>query len=189
MLSPGYQYRTSIDFGEVSVRRSLWVEIPPPPPSYDSYCSTITTSSFRHVEELVDGRKVIREMVADYMGTDYDLLRKNCCTFAHDASVRLGVPKEKIPTWFSNLAQTGAFSQDLATATLEPLQRVLSIGCGDDDSMLCNDNSKPLDQNGEPGFEIVAQRNESNTGDVVVVIDAEPHPPTFPTRTPLPWVF
>jgi len=201
-LSPGYQYRTSIDFGEVSLRRTSWVEVPPPPSSPLSSSnesagasprSTISTaSSFRHTEELVDGRKVMKEMTVDYMGTDYDILRKNCCTFAHDACVRLGVPEEQIPSWFSNLAKTGAMSQDLANATLEPLQRVLSTGCGEDNSLLllADDSDSPRQYNlwdydsEETGFEIIARRNATNTGDVVVVIDADPdRPPPLFQRT------
>jgi len=116
-------------------------------------------------------------MTIDYLGTDYDILRKNCCSFAHDACVRLGVPKEKIPSWFSNLAQTGAYSQDLANATfnatLVPLQRVLSTGCGQDDFVL----ESVWEDTEETGFEIIARRNATNTGDVVVVVDADPNPP------------
>jgi len=128
----------------------------------------------------------------DYMGTDYDILRKNCCTFAHDACVRLGVPEEQIPSWFSNLAKTGAMSQDLANATLEPLQRVLSTGCGEDNSLLllADDSDSPRQYNlwdydsEETGFEIIARRNATNTGDVVVVIDADPdRPPPLFQRT------
>ena len=175
MLSPGYQYRTSIDFGNVPLKRTSWVAVPPPPSCENSRSATSSAASFRHVEELVDGRTVIKEMIVDYAGTDYDIFRKNCCTFAHDACVRLGVPETQIPSWFSNLAQTGAYSQDLANATLEPLHRVLSIGCGGGDSVLETHQICPLDESEETGFEIVARRNETNTGDIVVVLDADPN--------------
>mmetsp|Transcript_27118 Transcript_27118/g.64830 ORF Transcript_27118/g.64830 Transcript_27118/m.64830 type:complete len:100 (+) Transcript_27118:2280-2579(+) len=51
-------------------------------------------------------------MAPQYMGTDYDLLRKNCCSFAKDACVQLGIRQEEIPSWFHNLAQTGAMTHD-----------------------------------------------------------------------------
>ena len=185
-LSPGYQYRTSIDFGDVFLRRTSWVAVPPPP-NCESPRSTISsTASFRHVEELVDGRKVIKEMTVDYFGTDYDILRKNCCTFAHDACVRLGVPENQIPSWFSNLAKTGAYSQDLANATLEPIHRVLSIGCGGGDAIFEARDFYYSDESEETGFEIIARRNATNTGDVVVVIDADSNrPATYRRKTAL----
>lgn len=174
-LSPGYQYRTSIDFGNVSLKRTSWVAVPPPPKCESPRSAMSIAATFRHLEELVDGRMVIKEMIVDYMGTDYDILRKNCCTFAHDACVRLGVPETRIPSWFSNLAQTGAYSQDLANATLEPFHRVLSTGCGGGDSVIETRQICPLDEDEDTGFEIVARRNATNTGDIVVVMDADPN--------------
>jgi len=187
-LSPGYQYRTSIDFGDVILKRTSWVTVPAPPDCESPRSSISSASSFRHVEELVDGRKIMKEMTGDYMGSDYDILRKNCCTFAHDACVRLGVPEAQIPSWFSNLAKTGAYSQDLANATLEPIHRVLSIGCGED-SVLETRDGVWQERNEETGFEIIARRNATNTGDVVVVIDADPNRPAHPYRTRSAWAY
>ena len=51
-------------------------------------------------------------MTPQYMGTDYDLLRKNCCSFAKDACIQLGIREKDIPKWFQNLAQTGAMTHD-----------------------------------------------------------------------------
>ena len=213
-LSPGYQYRTSIDFGYVPLIRSSWIILPPTKdndPSSTSPRSVTSTSSnnFHYQEEFVDGRLVIKEMAAEYMGIEYDILKRNCCTFAADACVRLGVPEEDVPTWFRNLAETGAYSH---TNFVEPLQHVLSgvsqqpnygsTGTSSQndflhssskkyqrrynerysqntsqeqyDMFINNNNNNGLDGNfdGEPGFEVIAKRNATNTRDVVVVIDA-----------------
>jgi hypothetical protein len=65
-------------------------------------------------------------MAAEYMGADYDLLRKNCVTFAHDACLRLGVNESEVPEWFRNLCVAGAAAQDAANSTMAPLTRVFS---------------------------------------------------------------
>ena len=116
--SPGYQYRTAIDFGERGLIRDIQLIKE----------NGIDEPRQRHV----DGREVIREMTEDYVGIDYDLLRKNCCTFAHDACRRLGVNEEEIPSWFRNLGDAGALTQDAANLTMEPIQQVFSA-CGDID--------------------------------------------------------
>jgi hypothetical protein len=69
----------------------------------------------------------MKQMALEYMGSDYDILRKNCCTFARDACLRLGVPEDDIPTWFGNLAKSGALTQDAVLATVEPLSTALSM--------------------------------------------------------------
>lgn len=179
MLSPGYQYRTSIDFGEVILKRTSWVVVPN---DEGSSPRSVASNSFRQVEEFIDGRTVMKEMASEYMGVDYNILRRNCCTFAADACVRLGVPKDKVPTWFRNLAETGAYSQDMANAAfVEPLQKVLSTAAHDDS--LCGDDCSSVfdfaDDEEEMGFELIAERNATNTRDVVVVIHAEPKRPSF----------
>jgi PPPDE putative peptidase domain len=204
-LSPGYQYRTSIDFGYIPLIRSSWIIVPPTKTNdhHDNKCSSprsvtsTSSSAFHYQEEYIDGRLVIKEMAAEYMGIDYDILKRNCCTFAADACVRLGVPEDDVPTWFRNLAETGAYSH---TNFVEPLQHVLS-GVGQPNNSqtigLTNYHSKRHNYSGndlyshytphqpynncsynnnndpnEPGFELIAKRNASNTRDVVVVIDA-----------------
>jgi PPPDE putative peptidase domain len=197
-LSPGYQYRSSIDFGYVPLIRSSWVILPPTlenDPACVSPRSVTSTSSnnFHYQEEFVDGRLVIKEMAAEYMGIDYDILKRNCCTFAADACVRLGVPEEDVPTWFRNLAETGAYSH---TNFVEPLQHVLS-GVSQPQPNHCHeqpqyshsakqhayhvypdmnchnsDGSNEHHYESEPGFEVIAQRNATNTRDVVLVVDA-----------------
>jgi PPPDE putative peptidase domain len=208
-LSPGYQYRTTIDFGFIPLVRSSWVSVPAIPKSpmdshaHDSPRSTCSGSSFHYREEFLDGRQVIKEMATEYMGIDYDILKRNCCTFAADACVRLGVPEDQVPTWFRNLAQTGAYSH---STFVEPIQHVLSSVGNQQSNFVMNQNgsSKSLfedqklhqynrqhhdqlhcsSEDQEPGFEVIAQRNSTNTRDVVVVIDADP---AYPTRTFRPY--
>jgi hypothetical protein len=92
--APGYQYRTTIDFGERKTHEIAG-------------------------KSSLDGRQLVHSMSREYMGQDYDLLRKNCCTFAHDACLRLGIEEQEIPTWFRNLADAGAVTQDAATCTMD----------------------------------------------------------------------
>ncbi len=108
--SPGYQYRTTIDLGDRALMRN----------SQDARHKDGPSQRF------VDGREIVREMATEYMGTDYDLLRKNCVTFAHDACLRLGVKESEVPEWFRNLCLAGAAAQDAANSTMAPLTRVFS---------------------------------------------------------------
>ena len=159
--------------------------------------STCSSSSFQFREEFIDGRLVIKEMATEYIGIDYDILKRNCCTFAADACVRLGVPEDQVPTWFRNLAETGAYSH---ATFVEPIQHVLSsVGnqqnivdgqngysksfFGDPSKLWCSNQQLYFStEDQEPGFEVIAQRNSSNTRDVVVVIDADPSYSTRPFR-------
>lgn len=156
-LSPGYQYRTTIDLGDRSLVRRSWVSVPATRVSQANSSNSVASSTtgsginsaasdvsqamtvYREVEEFIQGRTVMKEMALEYMGSDYDILRKNCCTFARDACIRLGVPDEEIPSWFRNLAESGAMTQDLAQATMEPITSVLSLAC--EDSMVGNSPS------------------------------------------------
>lgn len=158
-LSPGYQYRTTIDLGDRPLVRRSWIAVP------DSKDGSSTR--YRHVQEYIEGRTVMKEMALEYMGSDYDILRKNCCTFARDACLRLGVPDEEIPSWFGNLAQSGALTQDAVRATVEPLSSVLSLAC-DDTSRLEN---SVLDTH--EGIETVFQVSEQQQHDVVVLDEQE----------------
>mmetsp|Transcript_9054 Transcript_9054/g.25085 ORF Transcript_9054/g.25085 Transcript_9054/m.25085 type:complete len:357 (+) Transcript_9054:66-1136(+) len=116
--SPGYQYRTTIDLGmRPLVRRPALLN------SNEQQLESLVAV----YEQPVDAKVVMKEMAEEYLCTDYDLLRKNCCSFACDACQRLGVPEDEIPSWFSNLAQTGAITQDVAMATvIHPISSVLS---------------------------------------------------------------
>lgn len=159
MRSPGYQYRSSVDFGERKLVRQSWVSVRDP---------LSGKSDFRHVEHYVDGRQVMIEMAKEYMGVDYDILRKNCCTFAYDACIRLGINEDEIPSWFRNLSESGAMTQDMAYATVQPLRQVLS-SCEEVDGSFLNE---PIVI--ERGFELIAKRNAANNRDVIFVVDALP---------------
>jgi len=50
--------------------------------------------------------ELISEMVENYPGWDYDLLRRNCCHFADDFCQRMGVGR--IPGWIYRFARVGA---------------------------------------------------------------------------------
>ena len=144
--SPGYQFRTTIDFGERSLVKKAQ-------PSDDQWPD----------ERYVDGREIIKQMATEYMGIDYDLLRKNCVTFASDACIRLGVEEKDIPSWFRNLCESGALTQDVALQTVEPIQNVFSA---------CEDYGNLAGKTIEDGFEIITKEGKG-FGNVVMVIDAD----------------
>jgi len=50
--------------------------------------------------------RIVSELLEEYPGPDYDLLRRNCCHFADDFSRRLGAGR--IPGWVHRLARLGA---------------------------------------------------------------------------------
>mmetsp|Transcript_55751 Transcript_55751/g.155396 ORF Transcript_55751/g.155396 Transcript_55751/m.155396 type:complete len:245 (+) Transcript_55751:1624-2358(+) len=59
-------------------------------------------------QEAVDA--LLTEMCYEWRGTEYDLLRKNCCHFSDEFCERLGVGG--IPTYLLNLASIGAKLDD-----------------------------------------------------------------------------
>jgi len=59
-----------------------------------------TTMSAEDIGDLIS------KLLEEYPGSDYDLLRRNCCHFADDFSRRLGAGK--IPRWVHRLARVGA---------------------------------------------------------------------------------
>lgn len=160
MLSPGYQYRSTIELGNRPLIRSRWVAVPK-----RSAGSQALDTVYRQVEEHVDGRQVIKEMSREYMGIDYDIVRKNCCTFARDACLRLGVPEEEIPSWFRNLSESAMLSQDMARATVEPIASVLST---------CEETGAHYQIENEGGYELISQQNAAGTHNLVVVMDTKP---------------
>jgi hypothetical protein len=152
--SPGFEYRTTLDFGSRPlVKTTAWVK---------------TRNSYREVVTHVHGREMIRKMAKEYMGVDYDLLRKNCCTFARDACLRLGVTPEEIPTWFRNLATAGAATQDVAYMTFQPITSMLSYVENDNDDSY----DESVVQESQTGFEVTFH-NEGRHDVVVRVVDAE----------------
>jgi len=69
-----------------------------------------------HFRQTIGGRRtplspediadIISQMIEEYPGDDYDLLRRNCCHFADDFCQRLRV--SRIPGWVHRLARVGA---------------------------------------------------------------------------------
>jgi hypothetical protein len=122
--SPGYQYRTTIDLGRRCVRKTSWVNIQTDLVDSKTGDKKKTVSNiYKEIDNYLDGHEVLRDMATEYRGTDYDLLRKNCCTFARDACLRLGVKEHEIPSWFMNLAEVGAATQDAAEKTISAITK------------------------------------------------------------------
>lgn len=73
------------------------------------------TVSMRHTgadpEQIAD---IIAQLIEEYPGDDYDLLRRNCCHFADDFCRRMGVGG--IPGWVHRLARIGAGVDSLLQA-------------------------------------------------------------------------
>ena len=155
--SPGYEFRTTIDLGDRTLLRKTYVsdhgvEIKPDGNNH----SWIPPRGCRVIERYIDGREILREMAQEYMGTDYDLLRKNCCTFAHDACLQLGVKEEEIPQWFRNLCYAGAVTQDAAMSATRPITTVLTA-C-DCENVIEGGVSNFVD---ESGFEVLVSNKTS----------------------------
>merc|ERR1712217_375569 len=68
------------------------------------YRQTVTLKRIKVAPE--DIPTIISNLVEEYPGGDYDLLRRNCCHFADDFCKRLGVGG--IPGWVHRLARLGA---------------------------------------------------------------------------------
>jgi hypothetical protein len=145
--SPGYQYRTSIDFGDRKLVRKVRVSKRGDDIEYSQ-------NAVRHV----DGREIIREMAMEYMGPDYDLLRKNCCTFSHDACIRMGVNEEEVPSWFRNLCVAGALTQDAAASTIHPFTRVFSA---------CDMDGALEDYLQDTGFEVITDGKHGSDEEII----------------------
>jgi len=67
-------------------------------------------------------QNIISELIEEYPGVDYDLLRRNCCHFADDFCSRLGVGH--IPGWVHRLARAGAALESLLVG--EPVHAEVS---------------------------------------------------------------
>jgi hypothetical protein len=131
-------------------------------------------SSYREVETFVTGQSIMEQMSQEYMGVDYDLLRNNCCTFARDACLRLGVEEEDIPTWFLHLAETGAATEEVVanvdSVMMNPIRRMLSGAswAGDKDVVPINTHNNITSQDRDEenqendGFEVIAKRKQGS---------------------------
>jgi len=69
------------------------------------YRQTVKLRSTRLSAEEV--AELLSQLIEEYPGDDYDLLRRNCCHFADDFAKRLGAGR--IPGWVHRLARVGAF--------------------------------------------------------------------------------
>lgn len=152
--SPGFEYRTTLDFGSRPLTKRSWVRVAQ---------KDTNTCVYREVVTYIDGREVMKEMAKEYLGPDYDLLRRNCCTFARDASLRLGIREDEIPSWFMNLADAGAATHDVAVMTLKPITSMLSGIEDDDDSIIDTGRKEEKDEGETFGFEVVANAKEGRT--------------------------
>jgi hypothetical protein len=147
--SPGYQFRSTIDFGNRFTTKNS---------------TSLNDTDANKTKTLVpcDGREVVRAMASEYMGTQYDLLRKNCCTFAHDACIRLGVKEEEIPSWFHNLAAAGAVTQDAANSTLGPITHAFKACELDRFTQYINETAF------DDGFEVIQEGAEGERSEVIL---------------------
>mmetsp|Transcript_79599 Transcript_79599/g.200200 ORF Transcript_79599/g.200200 Transcript_79599/m.200200 type:complete len:299 (+) Transcript_79599:83-979(+) len=72
------------------------------------YRESVSMGTTRLSEEQVEN--LLQQLMHDWPGMDYDLLRHNCCHFCDDLCCRLGVGN--IPDWVTNLAAAGATLED-----------------------------------------------------------------------------
>ena len=130
--------------------------------------SSTTKYSFHEIESFVDGHSMILTMAREYMGTDYDLLRKNCCTFAHEVCTRLGVLESAIPTYFHNAARAGAHAEDVVNNVENSVRNILSRTAatmnGITPSTTAPTSTKIDDRNGsrDYGYEVILGRNKDD---------------------------
>ncbi|KAL7461407.1 hypothetical protein ACHAXS_001827 [Conticribra weissflogii] len=187
--SPGYEFRETLDFGKVHTTKRTWIRIPKEKmfdrtvssvlgesrdgddtedvnKTYSRSASTPTGEKdsyfFREIETFTDGHTVIHSMAREYLGTDYDFLRKNCCTFALDVCLRMGVKEEDIPCWFHNAAKAGADAEDVITNVEKSVKNIFDLN-DDCDGKLELEGSNH-------GFEVIACKG----GTSFKVVEATP---------------
>jgi len=171
--SPGYELRDTIELGKVHTTKKIWIRIPKvtalSPLSQrvsaafaklteesdtereNAYEASQNAYTYREIETFAEGHTVVHDMAKEYLGSDYDLLRKNCCTFAHDACLRLGVDEEDIPSWFRNAALVGAQAEDTLVNVDNTVKNVFK----------CNEESVPLEaEDCSAGFEVIAKMDD-----------------------------
>jgi hypothetical protein len=189
--SPGYEYRQTIDFGQLHTTKRMWIRFPKKSNSSNQTLDNCSISSadglsskktnncvysFSEIESFVDGHAVIQSMARDYMGTDYDLLRKNCCTFALDVCIRLGVEKSDVPNWFYNAAQAGADAEDVISSVEKSVWGMLD----------CHGGMDPLDlECYNHGFEVIMDEKKTPNCDRILTVVESPAMRTPRLRRPL----
>jgi len=62
---------------------------------------------------------ILRDLIDEYPGCNYDLLQLNCCHFAEDFAHRLGVGP--IPGWLCRLARVGARAEEILQSLVQSL--------------------------------------------------------------------
>lgn len=190
--SSGYDYRCTLDFGSRRTVRRSWISVPDPKFSdltttprrrrqksdgdekqeNDSFekwkygrtrSRTKIPTVYREVETFIQGHELMQQMAREYLGTDYDLLRKNCCTFARDSCIRLGVRKEEIPSWFLSLAEAGVATENcvagIELSVVSPLKRILS---GTHVPEIEEDDIYETDDKSCGGFEVIAKKKRGS---------------------------
>jgi PPPDE putative peptidase domain len=167
--SPGYQHRALIDFGRRTLSNKKWVTVSKN--IQDETTGTLKTiDTYEQVEEFIDGHDVLRQMALEYRGTDYDLLENNCCTFARDACLRLGIPEEEIPTWFMHLANLGAITRDAAQKTFTAAlgRKNAATSATENTATTCPNSGEPYQTDEMDGFEVVWDHSNAN----ILVMDS-----------------
>jgi len=76
---------------------------------------------------FVEINRIISQMLEDYPGRDYDILRRNCCHFADDCLQRLGLGG--VPGWVHRLARVGANVENMLRAA-QAMHDMVTVGCG-----------------------------------------------------------
>jgi len=87
--------------------------------------TVVLKPTYLKAEDVAD---IISNLIEEYPGDDYDLLRRNCCHFADDFSRRLGVGG--IPNWVIRLARIGASVDSMLQASPRPIKE--RLGYSDD---------------------------------------------------------
>lgn len=169
--SPGYQYRTTIDFGKRDTVVKKW--IPLPDPKYVNNTKMKHNNIpciYKEIETFQDGSIIMQNMSDEYMGIDYDLLRRNCCTFAYDASIRLGIQHKDIPNWFLSLCQNLVDFEDTYLCTDASNASTTNKGSN---KILCIEDKKEH----ENGFELILKQKKINCSyDVIKIVENNDDP-------------
>eukprot|EP00816_Leptocylindrus_hargravesii_P007068 CAMPEP_0196823454 /NCGR_PEP_ID=MMETSP1362-20130617/87533_1 /TAXON_ID=163516 /ORGANISM="Leptocylindrus danicus, Strain CCMP1856" /LENGTH=478 /DNA_ID=CAMNT_0042203329 /DNA_START=366 /DNA_END=1799 /DNA_ORIENTATION=+ len=154
--SPGFSYRTTIDFGRVEIKKKIQIEVPAGKEGPE-----IAQSRNRQLEIYVNAKEILQELSLTYLGTDYNLLRKNCCTFARDALLHLGIEAKDIPSWFINISEAGAMTEDVVTSVdntlIMPIRQMFSESEEDADAAVNHggDGQANVMIENAQGFEVV----------------------------------
>ena len=104
------------------------------------------------------------------MGIDYDLLRRNCCTFAYGACVRLGKKHKDTPDWFLSLCQNLVDFEDTYLCTDASNASTTNKGSN---KILCIEDKKEH----ENGFELILKQKKINCSyDVIKIVENNDDP-------------